>query len=232
MAACAARRGTHGVQRPDLDTARLILESGADVNLGSPLFKAAYCNHVDVVRLLLEFRAEVDRRDMVGHDPPHRGREGGARRVRARPLGRGRRRRRERGGGQARAVLRVLRGPHIDGAAPSRPRRRRLRERLAETPSAPFCPAIDLDKDKRKNRRALLATMRARTARLEAENAPRRRSRATRLTRGSRLTITTRRPGDCVTRRPETREEWIYYGDEPNPTSPAARLPHSPLPRP
>ena len=44
MAACAARRGTHGFQRPDLDTARLILESGADVNLGSPLFNAAFCN--------------------------------------------------------------------------------------------------------------------------------------------------------------------------------------------
>ena len=63
MAACAARRGTHGAQRPDLDTARLILKSGADVNLGTPLRRAAYCNHVNVVRLLLEFRAEVDRRD-------------------------------------------------------------------------------------------------------------------------------------------------------------------------
>ena len=100
MAACAARRGTHGFQRPDLDTARLILESGADVNLGSPLFRAAYCNHVDVVRLLLEFRAEVDRRDIRGARPPDGGREAGARRRRARPLGRGRRRRRERGEGQ------------------------------------------------------------------------------------------------------------------------------------
>ena len=69
MAACAARRGTHGFQRPDLDTARLILESGADVNLGSPLFNAAFCNHVDVARLLLEFRAEVDRRNRWGTTP-------------------------------------------------------------------------------------------------------------------------------------------------------------------
>ena len=55
MAACAARRGTHGVQRPDLDTARLILKSGADVNLRTPLRRAAYCNHVDVVRLSWSF---------------------------------------------------------------------------------------------------------------------------------------------------------------------------------
>ena len=33
-------------------------------------FRAAYCNHVDVVRLLLEFRAEVDRRgDAYGKTP-------------------------------------------------------------------------------------------------------------------------------------------------------------------
>ena len=69
MAACAARRGTHGAQRPDLDTARLILKAGADVNLGSPLFQAAYCNHVDVVRLLWSFVPRSTRRGRYGKTP-------------------------------------------------------------------------------------------------------------------------------------------------------------------
>ena len=60
MAACAARRGTHGVQRPDLDTARLILESGADVNLGSPLLRAAYSNHVSIQRRLRTSSTRVE----------------------------------------------------------------------------------------------------------------------------------------------------------------------------
>ena len=170
MAACAARRGTHGFQRPDLDTARLILESGADVNLGSPLVKAAFCNHVDVVRLLLEFRAEVDRRDRWGMTPL----------IAAAKEGHD-------------ECVRVLldAGAAVDGSEETGRRAlyyacyegytstaQLLLARGADVSASngrdPFRPvfrAITYDKDKRKIGEALLATMRARTARLEAENA-------------------------------------------------------------
>ena len=175
MAACAARRGTHGLQRPDLDTARLILESGADVNLvsshhGTALFAAADCNHVDVVRLLLEFRAEVDRRNRWGTTPL----------IAAAKEGHD-------------ECVRVLldAGAAVDGSEETGRRAlyyacyegytstaQLLLARGADVSASngrdPFRPvfrAITYDKDKRKIGEALLATMRARTARLEAENA-------------------------------------------------------------
>ena len=179
MAACAARRGTYGVQRPDLDTARLILKSGADVNLGSrclgtALLRAADCNHVDVVRLLLEFGAEVDRRDGSGRTPLIAAcREG------------------EEGHDE---VVRVLLDAGADVDASEETGRRALYYACCEghtstarllldrgadvsagTGRDPFRPVFrairDRDEDKRKIGEALLATMRARTARLEAENA-------------------------------------------------------------
>jgi len=172
MAACAARRGTHGFQRPDLDTARLILKSGADVNLGSPLFRAAFCNHVDVVRLLLEFRAEVDRRDTWGKTPL----------IAAASEGHD-------------DVVRVLldAGADVDASeeegksalyyaccAGHTSTAKLLLDRGADVSARhgrdPFRPILSSSRkiwheDKKKIGEALLATMRARTARLEAENA-------------------------------------------------------------
>ena len=172
MAACAARRGTHGVQRPDLDTARLILKSGADVNLRTPLRRAAYCNHVDVVRLLLEFRAEVDRRDRYGKTPLMAASEEGHD-----------------------DVVRVLldAGADVDAceengkgalyyacSAGHTSTVQLLLERGADVSARhgrdPFRPVLSTSRaiwkeDKRKIGEALLATMRARTARIEAENA-------------------------------------------------------------
>ena len=180
MAACAARRGTYGVQRSDLDTARLILKSGADVNLGSrclgtALLRAADCNHVDVVRLLLEFGAEVDRRDGSGRTPLIAAcREG------------------EEGHDE---VVRVLLDAGADVDASEETGRRALYnacsaghtstvqlllERGADVSVRhgrdPFRPVLSGNRtipheDKREIGKALLATMRARTARLEAENA-------------------------------------------------------------
>ena len=172
MAACAARRGTHGVQRPDLDTARLILKSGADVNLRTPLRRAAYCNHVDVVRLLLEFRAEVDRRDRYGKTPLMAASEEGHD-----------------------DVVRVLldAGADVDAceengkgalyyacSAGHTSTVQLLLERGADVSARhgkdPFRPVLSSSRkiykdDKQKIAEALIATMRARTARLEAENA-------------------------------------------------------------
>ena len=172
MAACAARRGTHGVQRPDLDTARLILKSGADVNLRTPLRRAAYCNHVDVVRLLLEFRAEVNRRDQWGKTPL----------IAASKEGHD-------------ECMRVLldAGADVDTceengkdalyyacSAGHTSTVQLLLERGADVSARhgrdPFRPVLSTSRaiwkeDKRKIGEALLATMRARTARLEAENA-------------------------------------------------------------
>ena len=171
MAACAARRGTHGVQRPDLDTARLILKSGADVNLRTPLRRAAYCNHVDVVRLLLEFRAEVDRRDRYGKTPLMAASEEGHD-----------------------DVVRVLLGAGADVDACEENGKGALYYACYEghTSTAqllldhgadvsarngrdPFRPVLSSSRairkeDKRNIGEALLAAMRARTARLEAEN--------------------------------------------------------------
>ena len=170
MAACAARRGTHGFQRPDLDTARLILESGADVNLGSPLVKAAFCNHVDVVRLLLEFRAEVDRRDRWGMTPLiAAAKEGHDECVRVLlDAGAAVDASEETGrralyyacyeGYTSTAQLLLARGADVSASN-------------GRDPFRPVFRAITYDKDKRKIGEALLATMRARTARLEAENA-------------------------------------------------------------
>jgi hypothetical protein len=170
MAACAARRGTHGVQRPDLDTARLILESGADVNLGSPLCKAAFCNHVDVARLLLEFRAEVDRRDRWGTTPLiAAAKEGHDECVRVLlDAGAAVDASEETGrralyyacyeGYKSTAQLLLARGADVSASN-------------GRDPFRPVFRAITYDKDKRKIGEALLATMRARTARLEAENA-------------------------------------------------------------
>ena len=172
MAACAARRGTHGFQRPDLDTARLILESGADVNLGSPLFNAAFCNHVDVVRLLLEFRAEVDRRNRWGTTPLiAAAKEGHDECVRvlldagaavdaSEETGR-------------RALYYACYEGHTSTA-------QLLLDRGADVSARngrdPFRPVLSSSRkirqeDKREIGKALLAAMRARTARLEAENA-------------------------------------------------------------
>ena len=172
MAACAARRGTHGVQRPDLDTARLILKSGADVNLRTPLRRAAYCNHVDVVRLLLEFRAEVDRRDRYGKTPLMAASEEGHD-----------------------DVVRVLLDAGADVDACEENGKGALyyacyeghtstaqlllhhgADVSASNGKDPFRPVLSSSRairkeDKRKIGEALLAAMRARTARLEAENA-------------------------------------------------------------
>ena len=172
MAACAARRGTHGVQRPDLDTARLILKSGADVNLRTPLRRAAYCNHVDVVRLLLEFRAEVDRRDRYGKTPLMAASEEGHD-----------------------DVVRVLldAGADVDACEENgkgalyyacyeghTSTAQLLLDHGADVSASnckdPFRPVLSSSRairkeDKRNIGEALLAAMRARTARLEAENA-------------------------------------------------------------
>ena len=171
MAACAARRGTHGVQRPDLDTARLILKSGADVNLRTPLRRAAYCNHVDVVRLLLEFRAEVDRRDRYGKTPLMAASEEGHD-----------------------DVVRVLldAGADVDACEENgkgalyyacyeghTSTAQLLLDHGADVSASngkdPFRPVLSSSRairkeDKRNIGEALLAAMRARTARLEAEN--------------------------------------------------------------
>jgi hypothetical protein len=171
MAACAARRGTHGVQRPDLDTARLILESGADVNLGSPLLRAAACNHVDVVRLLLEFRAEVNRRDAWGKTPlMAAAKEGHDECVRVLLDAGADVNASEREGRRAlyyacyeghTSTVRLLLDRGADASA-----------RHGRDPFRPVFGAIrDRDEDKREIGEALLATMRARTACLEAENA-------------------------------------------------------------
>ena len=169
MAACAARRGTHGAQRPDLDTARLILKAGADVNLGSPLLKAAYCNHVDVVRLLLEFRAEVDRRDKWGTTPLiAAAKEGHDECVRVLlDAGAAVDASEEEGrralyyacyeGLTSTAQLLLDRGADVSAST-------------GRDPFRPVLSAIPYDQDKRKIGKALLAAMRARTARLEAEN--------------------------------------------------------------
>ena len=171
MAACAARRGTHGVQRPDLDTARLILKAGADVNLGGPLFRAAFCNHVDVARLLLEFRAEVDRRDKWGTTPLiAAAKEGHDDVVRVLlDAGADVDANEEEGkksaldyacceGYTSTAQLLLARGADVSASN-------------GRDPFRPVFRAITYDKDKRKIGEALLATMRARAARLEAENA-------------------------------------------------------------
>ena len=172
MAACAARRGTHGVQRPDLDTARLILKSGADVNLRTPLRRAAYCNHVDVVRLLLEFRAEVDRRDKWGKTPLiAAAKEGHDECVRVLlDAGAAVDASEENGKG---ALYYACSAGHTSTV-------QLLLERGADVSARhgrdPFRPILSTSRaiwkeDKRKIGEALLAAMRARTTRLEAENA-------------------------------------------------------------
>ena len=177
MAACAARRGTHGLQRPDLDTARLILESGADVNLGSrcygtALFRAAYSNHVDVVRLLLEFRAEVDRRDASGKTPLIAASEEGHDEVVSVLLDAGADVDASEETGR-RALYNACSAGHTSTV-------QLLLERGADVSVRhgrdPFRPVLSGNRtipheDKREIGKALLATMRARTARLEAENA-------------------------------------------------------------
>ena len=172
MAACAARRGTHGVQRPDLDTARLILKSGADVNLRTPLRRAAYCNHVDVVRLLLEFRAEVDRRDRYGKTPLMAASEEGHDDVVRVLLDAGADFDANEETGK-RALYYACAAGHTSTA-------KLLLDRGADVSARhgkdPFRPVLSSSRkiykdDKQKIAEALIATMRARTARLEAENA-------------------------------------------------------------
>lgn len=56
------------------ETAQLLVERGADVNLadsigGTPLHNAASRNHPDTIRLLLSKGAEVNRRNKAGHTP-------------------------------------------------------------------------------------------------------------------------------------------------------------------
>ena len=177
MAACAARRGTHGLQRPDLDTARLILESGADVNLvsshhGTALFAAADCNHVDVVRLLLEFRAEVDRRDRYGKTPLMAASEEGHDECVRVLLGAGADVDACEENGKGALYYACYEG-HTSTA-------QLLLDRGADVSARhgkdPFRPVLSSSRkiykdDKQKIAEALIATMRARTARLEAENA-------------------------------------------------------------
>ena len=172
MAACAARRGTHGFQRPDLDTARLILESGADVNLGSPLFNAAFCNHVDVVRLLLEFRAEVDRRgNAYGKTPLMAASEEGHDDVVRVLLDAGADVDANEENGKG-ALYYACSAGHTSTAQLLLDRGADVSARNGKDPFRPVFGAIrDRDEDKREIGEALLATMRARTARLEAENA-------------------------------------------------------------
>ena len=171
MAACAARRGTHGVQRPDLDTARLILKSGADVNLRTPLRRAAYCNHVDVVRLLLEFRAEVDRRDRYGKTPLMAASEEGHDECVRVLLGAGADVDACEENGKGALYYACYEG-HTSTA-------QLLLDRGADVSARhgkdPFRPVLSSSRairkeDKRNIGEALLAAMRARTARLEAEN--------------------------------------------------------------
>ena len=176
MAACAARRGTHGLQRPDLDTARLILESGADVNLvsshhGTALFAAADCNHVDVVRLLLEFRAEVDRRDRYGKTPLMAASEEGHDECVRVLLGAGADVDACEENGKGALYYACYEG-HTSTA-------QLLLDRGADVSARhgkdPFRPVLSSSRairkeDKRNIGEALLAAMRARTARLEAEN--------------------------------------------------------------
>ena len=172
MAACAARRGTHGAQRPDLDTARLILKSGADVNLRTPLRRAAYCNHVDVVRLLLEFRAEVDRRDRYGKTPLMAASEEGHDDVVRVLLDAGADVNAIEENGKGALYYACYEG-HTSTA-------QLLLDRGADVSARhgkdPFRPVLSSSRkiykdDKQKIAEALIATMRARTARLEAENA-------------------------------------------------------------
>ena len=175
MAACAARRGTHGVQRPDLDTARLILESGADVNLGTggygtALFRAAYSNHVDVVRLLLEFRAEVDRRDVYGKTPLIAASEEGHDEVVRVLLDAGAAIDASEEQGR-RALYYACIAGHTSTVQLLLERGADVSARHGRDPFRPVLSAIPYDKDKRKIGKALLATIGARTARLETENA-------------------------------------------------------------
>ena len=173
MAACAARRGDHGFQRPDLDTARLILESGADVNLGSPLLKAAFCNHVDVVRLLLEFRAEVDRRgDAYGKTPLMAASEEGHEEVCRVLLDAGADVDASEEKGRCALYYACAHG-HTSTAQLLLDRGADVSARNGRDPFRPVLSSSRLipHEDKRKLGEALLATMRARTARLEAENA-------------------------------------------------------------
>jgi len=172
MAACAARPGTHGVQRPDLDTARLILKAGADVYLGGPLVRAAFCNHVDVVRLLLEFRAEVDQRDAWGKTPLiAAAKEGHDECVRV-LLDAGAAVDACEREGRCALYYACYEG-HTSTA-------QLLLDRGADVSARngrdPFRPVLSSSRkirqeDKREIGKALLAAMRARTARLEAENA-------------------------------------------------------------
>ncbi len=171
MAACAARRGTHGVQRPDLDTARLILKSGADVNLGSPLLRAAACNHVDVVRLLLEFRAEVNRRDQWGKTPLIAASKEGHDECMRVLLDAGADVDASEEEGRC-ALYYACAAGHASTVRLLLDRGADVSARNGRDPFRPVFRAIrDRDEDKRKIGEALLATMRARTARLEAENA-------------------------------------------------------------
>ena len=170
MAACAARRGTHGAQRPDLDTARLILKAGADVNLGSPLFQAAYCNHVDVVRLLLEFRAEVDRRGRYGKTPLMAAASEGHDEVVRVLLDAGADVNASEENGKG-ALYYASDEGHTSTAQLLLDRGADVSARNGKDPFRPVLSAIPYDKDKRKIGKALLATIGARTARLETENA-------------------------------------------------------------
>ena len=172
MAACAARRGTHGLQRPDLDTARLILKSGADVNLRTPLRRAAYCNHVDVVRLLLEFRAEVDRRDASGKTPLIAASEEGHDEVVSVLLDAGADVDASEEEGRCALYYASYEG-HTSTAQLLLDRGADVSARNGRDPFRPVLSSSRLipHEDKRKLGEALLATMRARTARLEAENA-------------------------------------------------------------
>ena len=211
MAACAARRGTYGVQRPDLDTARLILKSGADVNLGSrclgtALLRAADCNHVDVVRLLLEFGAEVDRRDGSGRTPliaACRGGRRGTTRSCESSWTRAPTSMRARRMANARCTTRVTRATHrrrssYSTVAPTSPRE------LAETPSAPFSGQFETV--------TKTSDTSARPYSRRCGPAPRASRPRTRISRrGSRATRLTMCKGGILPR------------DEPSPTSPASQ---------
>ena len=136
------------------------------------MFQAAYCNHVDVVRLLLEFRAEVDRRGRYGKTPLMAAASEGHDEVVRVLLDAGANVNASEENGKGAlyyacalghtSTVRLLLDRGADASA--RHGRDPFRPVLSSTRLVPH-------EDKRKIGEALLATMRARTARLEAENA-------------------------------------------------------------
>ena len=134
------------------------------------MFQAAYCNHVDVVRLLLEFRAEVDRRDTWGKTPLIAAASEGHDDVVRVLLDAGADVDASEEGGKSALYYACCAG-HTSTAKLLLDRGADVSARHGRDPFRPVLSAIPYDKDKRKIGKALLATIGARTARLETENA-------------------------------------------------------------